>query len=491
MITLTSKKNVMLSLILLVMWLPAHARAQASEYEQAGFYDVTKYELDNGMRVILKSRRQARNVSVRLNVDVGHQNFPCGKQETAHFLEHLLFTGTSKYSEIELDDFIESHGGTWNAGTGSEHTVYELDIFSKFLNDGVEMLHHIITDSTLTAENVARSRKIIFRESGGKPSDLRNMLYKNEIIAHAVNRAVNRIFPGEDYVCRDLDNASSITHDEILDAYRSYYVPSRMTLVMVGDFGLPSARKLIAKTFGQLKKGAGESISSRPTPGKAQIGDDVLYGTLDPVLGTEADVYILYRTEGAFSDDRYALIVLEDYLNLALFNELRVEKGVAYAPGAGSMVYDDYGLFYVSSDAEIDETDATLSLLQEVVAKLGRGELDEKTLAKTKQKLLLSMARGYETNADFAGYYAGSFEEIKRFGALQNYEKNIESVNAEDIKRVIGKYFHPDKQVIAISQPTLTYTQLYSLLAFVTFMIFVFVFRFIRRRRKKGQERTI
>ena len=488
MSTLIIRIKITLSIILSTLFLSSYANALTSEYEQPGFYDVTHYVMDNGLHVILKPRRLARNVSVRLNVDVGHRNFPCGKQETAHFLEHLLFTGTNKYTEIELDDFIESHGGTWNAGTGSEHTVYELDIFSKYLKDGVEMLHHIITDSTMSEDNVTRSRKIIFRESGGKPSDFRNMLYKNEILANAVNRAVNRVFPGDDFVCRDLDNASSITRDEILDAYRRYYVPSRMTLVLVGDFDISSTRKLISNTFGKLKAKVGQTVLARPTPGEAQISEDVLYGTLDPVLDTEANVYILYRTEGEFSDDSYAL---EDYLNLALFNELRIEKGVAYAPGAGSIIYDNYGLFYVYSDSEIDETDSTLLLLQDVLASLGRGELDEETLAKTKQKLLLSVARGYETNTDFADYYAASIEEIKRFGALQNYEKNIERVNSADIERVIEKYFQPDKQVIAINQPTLTYTQLYSLLVFIFFVVAMFVFRFIRRRRNKRRERSV
>ena len=73
------------------------------------------------MRVVLKPRHNARNLSIQLKVDVGHMNFPCGKRETAHFLEHLLFTGTDQHSESQLDDIIELHGGSWNAETGNDY----------------------------------------------------------------------------------------------------------------------------------------------------------------------------------------------------------------------------------------------------------------------------------------------------------------------------------------------------------------------------------
>ena len=59
----------------------------------------------------LKSRHGARNVAVRLDVGIGNYDFPCDEQETAHFLEHLLFTGTSQHTEIELDELITQHGG--------------------------------------------------------------------------------------------------------------------------------------------------------------------------------------------------------------------------------------------------------------------------------------------------------------------------------------------------------------------------------------------
>ena len=80
-----------------------NAAVTAGEYSPPGLYDVEHYVLANGLRVILKPREGARNVSFRIVVGVGHHEYDCGWQELPHFLQHLLFTGTSRHSESELE----------------------------------------------------------------------------------------------------------------------------------------------------------------------------------------------------------------------------------------------------------------------------------------------------------------------------------------------------------------------------------------------------
>src|SRR4030095_4312444 len=103
--------------ILLAAVLGFTVNVPASEYDPPGLYDVDYFKLSNGFDVVLKKRTQAHSVSVRLVVNVGLRNFPCDKRETPHFLEHLLFMGTSKRSESELQRLIQDHGGAWNGYT--------------------------------------------------------------------------------------------------------------------------------------------------------------------------------------------------------------------------------------------------------------------------------------------------------------------------------------------------------------------------------------
>ena len=102
---------VFIGVALLVWCMGVVVDASATEYDAvADLYNVDYFKLENGFDVVLKKRTHAHNVAVRLVVNVGQRNFPCHKRETPHFLEHLLFMGTSKHTEAELKSLIEDHG---------------------------------------------------------------------------------------------------------------------------------------------------------------------------------------------------------------------------------------------------------------------------------------------------------------------------------------------------------------------------------------------
>ena len=433
----------------------------ASEYSQPGFYNVNHYVLDNGLRVILKPRHNARNVSIQLTVNVGHMNFPCGKRETAHFLEHLLFTGTARHSEIELDERIESHGGSWNAQTANDYTLYYVDIFSKHLDIALQTLHEIITESTIEDEDIKKSRRIIFREDGGKPPRLREWLYRNGIIRPATTLALNRIFPGIDYLCLTLDNTSWVSKADIVGAYRDYYRASNMTLSVVGDFEVSNINTLIDRTFGTMPQKSLESVKRRPVPEEFQPVEEIIEGRLHPIVGSDASVYMMYRTAGIYSPSYYALTVLESYFQTELYNRLRVEQGMAYAPKAYTFLHNDYGAFVFESDSELDDVNKNIQLIKGIIAQYQKGDLDQQRLDTVKRKILLNAARGYESNASFAEYYALNVEDLQRYGKFENYEDRIEGVSLQDISDATNKYFRDDHLVIAIVKPAFTYTQFY------------------------------
>ena len=480
-------KHLNISLVLFVLGILFVTPSRANEFSQPGFYDVHHYVLDNGLRVILKPRPFARNVSIRLNVNVGHEHFICGKRETAHFLEHLLFTGTSKHNENELDEIIESHGGSWNAETGADYTQYKIDIFNKYLDIGVKLLNEIITDSVISKENVETSRNIINREAEGKPSALRNWLYKKGIIASATHLASKDLFPKGPNTCDEIDNSSSVTRDEIVSTYANYYVPNNMTLSIVGDFDIKVAKDLITHSLGKMKRDKNNKRSVIPVPDINNNLDPtrIYKGQFSPLLGTDATVYQFYRIPDKHHKDKFIFDVLEEYFNREMYKLLRVEKGLAYSPGAQSGMYNKFGLFLLFSDSEIDNVDTNLKLMGDIIEKFKKGDLYTKTLEETKLKILLNAARGYETNAGFSEYYVANYFEIKEQGALLNYEENIKKVTLADIQRVSLKYFTEDNRVIAVSSPTLTYTQFYIIILVVIIVIIFLVWRIVLHLRKK------
>lgn len=460
----------------------------ASEYSQPGFYDVDHYQLDNGMRVIVKPRHNARNVSIQLFVDIGHMNFPCGKRETAHFLEHLLFTGTDQHSEIELQEIIESRGGSWNAETSKDYTLYYVDIFNKNADVALQTLHEMMTRSTITPENVEKSRKIIYRESGGKPGSLRSWLYESGIIVDAVDRTLNLIFPGIEYQCLTLDNNEAISRDDILQAHKNYYVASNMALSIVGDIEPDEVKQLVEKTFGTMPTVPADNIKRRPLPAAFQPVDGVIEGRLSPIVGSEASVYLVYRTEGIYSSHYYAMTVMDSYFYTELYNRLRVEQGLAYAPDTYMYLHDDYGSFVLETDTEPQDVEKSIQLIKSTINEFKQGHLDQQRLDAVKRKILLNAARGYESNRSFAEYYALSAEELNRYGKYENYEDGIEKVTLKDIQDATNAFFNDDNMITSVVKPTLTYTQFYLLVGLFVLLLLLAgrrVFKFAKARRSR------
>jgi predicted Zn-dependent peptidase len=451
----------------------------AGEYSPSGIYDVEHYELDNGLRVMLRPRDGAHTVSFRVVVGVGQHDYDCGWQEVPHFLEHLLHTGTSQHSETELKEMVEQHGGYRNARTEPEETVFQLDIYSRYAGIGLEVMYEILTDSLLSAEDVETSRSIIEREAGGRPSTIRQWMFRHDVGRTATGKAMRLIFPESNYTCDELESAAHITRDDILEAYSTYYVPGNMTLIVVGDFDVDQMRHAILNSFGTLPASPPPVRPFRIPPAPDEF--DEVQSALQPILGSDAVVGMAFRAVGVASLDYYVFYVLQTYLDTRLFESLRIEDGSAYSPGSEIASLRDYGVLMLYADVELTSQDRVLGLMRKEIERL-QEPLDAGTVEQVKHKLLLQMVQGYESNSELADYYASSVFEYETNGGLVDQEARIEQVTADDLRRVALQYLSPDRAVVFREVPTLSYARFYTGLALFVFMAVVGIGYAIYRR---------
>ena len=414
------------------------------------------------MRVILKARHGARNVAVRLDVGIGNYDFPCDEQETAHFLEHLLFTGTSQHTEIEIDELITQHGGSWNAYTYDESTVYEVDIFSEHVDVALETLSEIISDSIITAENFDLSRAIIYREMGGKPSTIRQFLYKHEIVGSASHKSRKVMLKGNRSYCNSLDTLKEIKYQDILDAYKYFYVPNNMTLVITGDFETDAIKNLIQQQFGILKKK--ELKRDIPVAEDFNKGPVSFSSTFKPVVGISGSAGLVFRTVGYESPDYYPLRVIEEYLTNSLYEKIRVEEGLTYAPEAQMMQSRQDGVFLLRAETTTKNVEKVITLMHDEVIKLHAGDVTDDDISETIKSILLSWARGLESNSSIADYYIDALSDVDTKGYFVDQESHLEKITPEEVRTVLERYLTDSKMGYLISKPTLTYNQLYLLI---------------------------
>ena len=448
------------------------SQASAASYTAEGIYDPEIYQLENGMRVILNERHGARNVAIRLNVGLGIYDFDCLQQETAHFLEHLLFTGTSKHSESQLDEIIIHHGGRWNASTFGEDTVFEIDIFSEYANVGLSTLHEIITDSTISKADYEQSQGIIYRELGGVPTRITRFLHQHEFVSSARDKVLKAMLGGSRIYCSHLTTLEYISRQDILDAYEKFYVPNNMTLVITGDFDTAEMKQQIARLFGSMP--ARKLQRDIPEAEKFNDGPLRVTGTFDPVFGTNGTAELVYRTNGYWSPDYYVFLIIKAYFYKRLFEAIRVNEGLSYSPAVEFISSRNEGLFIVNADADLDDLDKVSDIMHREVIRLRDGKVTDEEINTTIKSLLLRKASGLESNADIAWHYVNNLEEVDKFGGFVNQEILLEKFTPGDVRDVAQRYLNLSNMAFVQSKPTLTSNQFYFLVAFVLlFLVFL------------------
>jgi predicted Zn-dependent peptidase len=460
----------------------------AGEYTPPGLYELEYYQLPNQMRVILRERHQARSVSYRVMVNLGTADYPCGRRETPHFLEHLLFTGTSIHGESELDDIIEGHGGSWNAATLVDQTYYNLDIFSKYADIGLQTLYEIFTDSQITQDDVDNSRDIIHREAGGRPSRFRQWVAEQGIEKAGSTQAHDHLLAGTPYVCPGLETADDISRADILEAYHRYYVPDNMTLIVVGDFDSTEMKKNIEATFGTMP--TGEAFHRQLSSAEPNTTALLLTSTLSPLVDDEAMVGVAYASGGSESADYYARWFIQNYLSDRLYKKIRIEEGLSYSASVYTVSYPQTDVWLAYADTDLDTMDEVVRLIQDEINLLVRQPLDEEQLSLVKNKLLMSIVQGYESNAGIANYYQGSLFEFEKSGALVKMEDEINSLTAENIRRVAEQIFEKAPPIVFHNTPTMTYTQLGIGLGLFGLVLLTLVIRRVLRYRKNARARS-
>ena len=247
---------------------------------------LTRGVLDNGLRYVIKQNSEPeRRVAAYLVVLAGSMHESENQQGIAHFLEHMMFNGSTHYPPGTLIDYFQSigmdFGGDTNAYTGFDQTVYHVILPSgdeKELEFGCNVLADFARGALLLDSEIDRERGVIFSEKRDRDSaEYRNYVSYSDF-AFKGTRYPLRWPIGKEEVLNKAD------HKLLKSFYDSWYRPDKMIVVLVGDFNISKAQQAIEKKFGHLRAGSVPKLE--PDFGKIdRRGLDAFYN-YDPELGT-------------------------------------------------------------------------------------------------------------------------------------------------------------------------------------------------------------
>src|SRR3954465_14724057 len=208
--------------------------------------NAVRYQLPNGLTVVLQENHAAKVVAFQSWVAVGSADEPPDLAGIAHVFEHMLFEGTARRGVGQIAHEVEAAGGEINAWTSFDQTVYHLVLASRFFDTGLDILADALQNSSFDPRELERELKVVLEEvKQGEDNPSR-------VATQALFGAAFTRHPYRRPVIGYTKTVKSFTRERLLDFFHRWYVANNVTLVVVGDFDSKRAQAAIAEAFGGM-----------------------------------------------------------------------------------------------------------------------------------------------------------------------------------------------------------------------------------------------
>src|SRR5262245_42878502 len=229
----------------------------------------TRHVLHNGVRVLVQEYPSSEVVAVQLWVRAGGRDEGANELGLAHYLEHMLFKGTTTRPRGFVDRDVEGVGGRINAGTSLDFTFYHTVLPAQRAAAAIEMMADISVNSSLDETELELEKKVVIEEMrlgvDTPPRHLVRQLYGPAFDSHPYGRPV----------LGTADIIEKLNRDTLLAFYRKHYVPESFTLVVVGPVKTDEMLRAAEATLGRLPRSGfqrlPQSIPTTLTPKKTEV----------------------------------------------------------------------------------------------------------------------------------------------------------------------------------------------------------------------------
>ena len=440
-------KSLNITLLALALFMPGLAVAKVHEYQ-----------LENGLKILVKEDHRAPVVVSQVWYKVGSSYEHDGITGVSHALEHMMFKGTQKYGPGEFSRIISENGGRDNAFTGSDYTAYFQTMEKSRLKISFELEADRMRNLILPKEEFLKEIEVVKEERRWRTEDNPQSYTYEASMATAFQTSPYR-FPVIGWM-QDLDN---MTIEDLSAWYQKWYAPNNATVVVVGDVVADEVYALAKEHFGPLPKG--EPIEMKVLEEVEQMGAKRLKVKRPAELPYLMMTYKTPVIKPGSEDDEnwswepYALEVLAAIIdggNSARFSS-RLVRGseVASSASAGYRMASRLdNLFLFSGTPSKDKTiqDLEVAFRKEIID-IQNNPVTEAELQRVKAQVISSDV--YEKDSVFyQAMIIGTLETIGLSWRLADkYVERINSVTAEQVMEVAKKYLVDDRLTVSELDP--------------------------------------
>ena len=405
-----------------------------------------KITLKNGLRIITLPQKSTEAVTVLVLVGTGSKYETKETSGISHFLEHMLFKGTSKRPDkLKIAETLDKIGGLYNAFTSEDYTGYFAKTAFTKLGTALDWVSDIYLNSTLPEKEIARERGVITEEI--------NMIYDNPM--YRVALLWNNLLYGDQPAGWDIagtkESIAAISRKDLSDYMKTQYVASNTIVCVAGKIDNDLATKQIAKRFSKIST---DKFKEKPQVAEKQNSCQSLLAFKQ----TDQTHFCLgVRGYNLFSPQKYAQeilgVILGGMMSSRLFMEIRENLGLAYYIKTSVEANPDTGFLVTQAGVDNKKAEKAILAVLKEYKKVSSKKIPLTELKKAKEYLKGRMALILEPSDALASFYGLQDLLEKKILTTKEIYAKINEVSARDVQAVAQDVFRPAKLNLALVGP--------------------------------------
>jgi predicted Zn-dependent peptidase len=414
--------------------------------KQAAATSIERKALPNGLVLVAEHMPHMRSVAIGIWVRAGSRGEPSELNGIAHFIEHMVFKGTSRRSAEQIAREMDSVGGLLDAFTSKEMVSFNAKVLDENLPIAFDVLSDLVLGPVFADEDIGKEKQVILEE-------IRMEDDNPESLAHEMlTQSFWRGHPLGAPILGTRATVRGFTRASVVNCFQRWYTPANTVITAAGNVHLGSLLKLVGKSFAGLKRKPRTSPNSRTAP-----HTHARLSTRNKPALEQAHITLAVPSYPLVHPRRYAASVLNNILggsmSSRLFQNIRERQGLAYAVFSELNPYSDAGMLSVYAGTSRSTTERVLRSIAGEFARLKKELVAPEELRRAKDQLKGSLVLSLESPGARMSNLARQEMYFGRFFSVEELHASIEAVTAEDVQRTALEFFEPRKIAATVVGP--------------------------------------
>jgi predicted Zn-dependent peptidase len=404
--------------------------------------NIRKTTLSNGMLVLTERMPHMRSVSMGVWVGTGSRDEQPQENGLSHFVEHMVFKGTTNRSAKQIARETDAIGGNLDAFTGKETVCFNIKVLDTNTTAAMDILADLVLNPTFTPSDIEREQSVVLEEIKMDEDNPDYLIHEIHTANFWKNDPLARSILGTAQTVSSFDEAA------VRHFHSTRFVPENIVFSAAGNLHHEEMIQLVTKYFGKL-------AASGDKPSRFDAPKPTPHITLKKKKSLEqVQICLGVPAPPVDSNDRYALYLLNSILgggmSSRLFQSVREEAGLAYSIYSELSPYRDTGALSVYAGTSIEKTQQMVRLIIEEFRRLKLDPVSGEELDRAKNQSRGNIVLGLESSSARMSNLARQQMYFGRFTTVDEIIADVDRVTPADIQRLANDLLDPSRISITL-----------------------------------------